>query len=452
LNNVQTFASLGTGAETISALENAGIITPFPIQELTIPIAIRGLDIIAQAKTGTGKTLAFTIPIVERIKNQQSEPQALVVVPTRELCQQVSEDLTLVAANQNIRVVSIYGGKASDTQIQILKNGVEVVVGTPGRLLDLYRQGFLRLNKIKMLCLDEADQMLDQGFLPDITKLLACIPSTRQTMLFSATMPTEVINLSKQFMNDPIYIRADIGEDYTQTVDLVEQYIYRAHVLDKVEMVSHILQAEGRGASIIFCRTKMGAQRLSEDLLERGFKAGAVHGDMPQHLREKSLASIKNGDIDVLIATDVAARGIDIEAITHVINYECPDNEKTYLHRIGRTGRAGASGIAVTLVDWADVWKWNTISKALDLDKEDPIETYSSSPAIYSDLLIPTSVKGRLVSTAPKSVSNKESSKINKVVNKEKVEIIYTDAPKRTSPSSPKEPRLRKRTRAGQTQ
>ncbi|MFE0873435.1 DEAD/DEAH box helicase [Streptomyces smyrnaeus] len=376
---------------------------------MTLPVALAGTDVIGQAKTGTGKTLGFGLPLLEsvtvpadvelgRAKPEEltEAPQALVVVPTRELCQQVTNDLLTAGKVRNVRVLSIYGGRAYEPQVEALKKGVDVVVGTPGRLLDLAGQKKLRLSEIRTLVLDEADEMLDLGFLPDVEKIIEMLPTRRQTMLFSATMPGQVISLARRYMSQPTHIRATAPDDEGQTVANTTQHVFRAHSMDKPEMVSRILQAEGRGLAMVFCRTKRTAADVAEQLSRRGFAAGAVHGDLGQGAREQALRAFRNGKVDVLVCTDVAARGIDVDNVTHVINYQTPEDEKTYLHRIGRTGRAGNSGIAVTLVDWDDIPRWQLINKALDLDFNDPEETYSTSPHLYEALQIPQEAKGVL--------------------------------------------------------
>ncbi|HLS32358.1 MAG TPA: DEAD/DEAH box helicase, partial [Brevibacterium sp.] len=376
-----------------------------------LPIALSGHDIIGQAKTGTGKTLGFGIPLLQRTaapgeegapEPQGRAPQAIVVVPTRELAHQVAGDLVVASRRRpGLEVITIYGGKAFEPQIEGLANGVDVVVGTPGRLLDLYGRRVLRLDSIRTAVFDEADEMLDLGFLPDVERIVAALPTNRQTMLFSATMPGAVIALARRYMTRPTHIRAHDPSDESQLNATTRQFAYRAHAMDKSEMVARLLQAEGRGKTIIFARTKRTADRLGEELRDRGFQARALHGDLNQQMREKALTAFRDGRIDVLVATDVAARGIDIDDITHVINYQCPEDEKIYVHRVGRTGRAGRTGIAVTLVDWDDVPRWSLISRTLGLGLEDPAETYSTSPHFFEDLGIPAGTKGRLSRRRP---------------------------------------------------
>ncbi|MFF8557532.1 DEAD/DEAH box helicase [Streptomyces albidoflavus] len=404
-----TFRELGILSETAEALEAVGIINPFPIQELTLPVALSGTDVIGQAKTGTGKTLGFGLPLLERVtvaadveagraKPEQltTAPQALVVVPTRELCQQVTNDLLTAGKVRDVRVLAIYGGRAYEPQVEALNRGVDVIVGTPGRLLDLAGQRKLDLGHVKALVLDEADEMLDLGFLPDVERIVTMLPAKRQTMLFSATMPGAVIGLARRYMTQPTHIRATSPDDEGATVANIAQHVFRAHSMDKPELVSRILQAEGRGLAMIFCRTKRTAADIAEQLQRRGFASGAVHGDLGQGAREQALRAFRNGKVDVLVCTDVAARGIDVEGVTHVINYQTPEDEKTYLHRIGRTGRAGRAGIAITLVDWDDIPRWQLINKALELTFNDPVETYSTSPHLYEELRIPEGTKGTL--------------------------------------------------------
>ena len=402
----KTFADLGVEPELCAALAGHGITHPFPIQALALPVALGGQDIIGQAKTGTGKTLGFGIPVLEDVIAPDEEgyedllnpnqPQALIILPTRELTKQVAQDLRDAAKYLSTRIVEIYGGVAFEPQIEALTRGADIVVGTPGRLIDLLRKGHLHLSGVETVVLDEADEMLDLGFLPDVETLLARVPENRHTMLFSATMPGPVVALARRFMVHPTHIRAQDPDDQNQTVNTVKQVIYRVHAMNKVEVVARILQAEGRGRTVIFCRTKRTAARLGEDLTARGFAVGALHGDLGQGAREQALRAFRNGKVDVLVATDVAARGIDVDDVTHVINYQCPEDEKIYVHRIGRTGRAGNSGTAVTFVDWDDVPRWRIIAKALGLPIEEPVETYHTSEHLFSDLSIPEKVTGRL--------------------------------------------------------
>ncbi|MDE9365830.1 DEAD/DEAH box helicase [Luteipulveratus sp. YIM 133132] len=402
-----TFADFDVHPDIVRALADAGIVTPFPIQAMTLPVALGGHDIIGQAKTGTGKTLGFGVPILNRVVAPSDaefsgladpgKPQALAVAPTRELAVQVAGDLERAGKKRGIRVLTVYGGRAYEPQIEALQRGVEVVVGTPGRLIDLANQGHLNLSYVRSVVLDEADEMLDLGFLPDVEKILAMTPASRQTMLFSATMPGAVVALARRYMTQPTHIRAmeEAGED-SHTVKAIEQFVYRAHALDKVEMLARILQAQGRGLTIVFTRTKRTAAKVSDELVERGFAAAAIHGDLGQGAREQALRAFRTGKVDILVATDVAARGIDVDNVTHVVNYQCTEDEKTYVHRIGRTGRAGNTGIAVTFVDWDDMPRWALINKALDLGIPEPAETYSSSEHLYTDLDIPQGSTGTL--------------------------------------------------------
>jgi superfamily II DNA/RNA helicase len=393
------FSDLGIDTDMVEALEAKGIIEPFPIQEQTIPIALTGQDIIGQAKTGTGKTFGFGLPLIQSLgSNPEPGVKALIVVPTRELAVQVTEDMVLAAGNRSTSVVSIYGGKAYEGQIEALKAGAQIVVGTPGRLLDLASQRLLSFANVSVMVLDEADKMLDLGFLPDVERLFSQTPPTRHTMLFSATMPGPVVTLARRFMNKPIHIRAT-SPDESITQANIKHFVYRAHALDKDEVIGRILQSEGRGKTVIFTRTKRAAARLMEELNDRGFAAGAVHGDLSQDARERSMVAFKAGKKDVLIATDVAARGIDVDDVTHVINHTIPEDHNAYLHRVGRTGRAGKTGIAVTFVDWDDLHKWALINKALEMGIPEPVETYSSSPHFLEDLNIPAGTKGRLKNT-----------------------------------------------------
>lgn len=402
----KSFADFGVRQDISDALAAVGITSPFPIQELTLPVALSGQDIIGQAKTGTGKTLGFGLPTIQRVVGRDDEgwadleypgaPQALILVPTRELAIQVGEDLAIAAKLRNARVATLYGGVPIEPQAELLRRGLEVAVGTPGRIIDLYQQGFLNLKQVKIVVLDEADEMLDLGFQPSVEKILSYLPEDRQTMLFSATMPGPVIAMARQYMTKPMRISAADPEDASKTKASIRQVVYRAHHLDKDEMIGRILRATGRGRTVIFTKTKRDAARVAEELVNRGFAAAPLHGDLNQVAREQALKAFRTGKVDILVATDVAARGIDVEDVTHVINHRVPEDEKTYLHRTGRTGRAGNEGTAVTLVDWDDLPRWKVINDALELGVPEPVETYSSSEHLFYDLNIPLGTKGRL--------------------------------------------------------
>ncbi len=430
-----TFQQLGIDQDICDALDSRGITTPFPIQQQAIPIALSGTDVIGQAKTGTGKTLGFGLPLIQSLGLEPGlGVQALVVVPTRELAIQVASDLEIACSNRVTEVVAIYGGKAYEGQVAALKRGAQVVVGTPGRLIDLSKQKLLDLSKIKFMVLDEADEMLDLGFLPDVERLFAYTPAERQTMLFSATMPAAILNLARKYQNKPIHIRIQDPEEGKTKAD-IKQFIYRAHALDKDEVVGRILQAEGRGKTVIFVKTKRASAKLTEELIDRGFRATALHGDMSQEAREKSMIAFRTGKKEILVATEVAARGIDVDDVTHVINYSVPEDEKAYLHRVGRTGRAGKLGVAVTFVDWEDMARWVHINRELDLGTPDPVETYSSSKHIYADLGIPEGTKGRIAKTrVEKPAGEKVSS-----------ERSRSQKPQESKPAAPKRNRERRR-------
>ena len=390
------FRDLGISEEICSGLEAAGIFTTFPIQALTLPLALRGQDIIGQARTGTGKTLAFGIPLLELIEESPArKPLALVVVPTRELAIQVADDLRTAAVNMRARVLTVYGGRAYEPQIDALAAGVDIVVGTPGRLLDLAERRHLDLSAVRALVLDEADKMLDLGFLPDVERIVRLTPDQRQTMLFSATMPGDVVTLARRHMRQPTHIRAE-GHDAPAPPPSTQQYVFRAHQMDKIEVLARVLQARDRGLTMVFCQTKRAADQVASALATRGFAVATVHGDLGQGQRERALRAFRSGKVDVLTATEVAARGLDVDDVTHVVNYECPDDDMTYVHRIGRTGRAGKPGVAVTFVDWRDMHRWKLINDALGLGKPEPEETYSTSEHLYAQLDIPREATGTL--------------------------------------------------------
>jgi superfamily II DNA/RNA helicase len=316
-----------------------------------------------------------------------------VVVPTRELAIQVADDLRTAAVNLRARVLTVYGGRAYEPQTDALAAGVDIVVGTPGRLLDLAERGNLDLSAVRALVLDEADKMLDLGFLPDVERIVGLTPADRQTMLFSATMPGDVVTLARRHMRRPTNVRA---EDTQAPAPDTRQHVFRAHQMDKIEVLARVLQARDRGLTMVFCQTKRTADQVASALADRGFAVATVHGDLGQGQRERALRAFRSGKVDVLTATEVAARGLDVEDVTHVVNYECPDDDKTYVHRIGRTGRAGRAGVAVTFVDWRDIPRWKLINDALGLGKPEPEETYSTSEHLYAELDIPREATGTL--------------------------------------------------------
>jgi superfamily II DNA/RNA helicase len=390
------FRNFDISDEICRGLEAAGIFTTFPIQALTLPLALRGQDIIGQARTGTGKTLAFGVPLLQMLGDGPSgAPRALVVVPTRELAIQVADDLRIAAVNLRARILTVYGGRAYEPQIDALTAGVDIVVGTPGRLLDLVERGHLKLGEIQALVLDEADKMLDLGFLPDVERIVRRTPDSRQTMLFSATMPGDVVTLARRHMRQPTNIRAE-GHDAPAPPPNTRQHVFRAHQMDKIEVLARVLQARDRGLTMVFCQTKRAADQVAGALETRGFAVATVHGDLGQGQRERALRAFRSGKVDVLTATEVAARGLDVDDVTHVVNYECPDDDMTYVHRIGRTGRAGRAGVAVTFVDWRDMHRWKLINDALNLGKPEPEETYSTSEHLYTQLDIPREATGTL--------------------------------------------------------
>ncbi len=383
-------------AELLDALAEQGITDTFSIQELAVPLALDGRDLIGQARTGMGKTYAFGIPLLDRVFDDariaelDGTPRALVVVPTRELAVQVGEDLDRAAKYTPVRCTTIYGGTPYEDQLRELKRGVDVVIGTPGRLIDLYNRGDLDLGHVAILVLDEADEMLDMGFLPDIQKLWSAVPKEVQTMLFSATMPAPILTLARSMMRTPVHMRAE-SEDASATHASTKQVVFQSHRMDKPEVLARVLQANGRGRTIIFARTKRTAAQVAEDLARRGFLVGTVHGDLRQEARQKSLDAFRTGEVEILVATDVAARGIDVDDVTHVVNYQTPDDPMTYVHRIGRTGRAGHSGTAVTLIGFDEMYKWEQINDELELGQPTPPSWFSTSPELFEALDIPDS-------------------------------------------------------------
>lgn len=340
------FGSLNLSRRVVQAVTDMGFEEPTPIQVMTIPVLMENRDVIGQAQTGTGKTAAFGIPIVERME-PKNEVQALVVTPTRELAIQVAEEISRIGRFKRVRTLPIYGGQSIDRQIRALRLGVHVVIGTPGRLLDHLRRRTLKLDTVRIVVLDEADEMLDMGFIEDIESILQSTPSERQTLLFSATMPREILALSKRYLKEPEFITVSRSN---VTVPNIDQIYYETKERDKLDTLSRIIDTGSITRAIIFCRTKRGVDELVAGLQARAYPAAGLHGDLSQYQRNQVMRQFKGGQVEILVATDVAARGLDIENVSHVINYDLPQDVEFYVHRIGRTGRAGREGVAVTLV------------------------------------------------------------------------------------------------------
>ncbi|HEX9683230.1 MAG TPA: DEAD/DEAH box helicase [Acidimicrobiales bacterium] len=361
--SVTTFSSLGVADDLVAALAELGITSPFPVQTLTIPDGLDGRDVCGKAKTGSGKTLAFGIPIVQRSKPARPRhPRALTLAPTRELASQIAEDLEPLAAARGLRVEACYGGAPIDKQIKALHHGVDILSATPGRLIDLLERGEINLSDIRVLAIDEADRMADMGFLPQVQWILRRTREKRQTLLFSATLDGEVGSLVRQAMIDPV--RHEVGSS-TQTVTTMDHRFLLVHDLDKVKVTAAICNAGEK--TLVFCRTKRSCDRLAADLRHEGVGAAAIHGDLRQKEREHALHGFEHGSRSVLVATDVAARGLDIDGVDAVIHYDPSEDHKTYLHRSGRTARAGASGVAVTLMLWNQENLIRTLQKRLGL-------------------------------------------------------------------------------------
>ncbi|MHB8124028.1 MAG: DEAD/DEAH box helicase [Desulfitobacteriaceae bacterium] len=342
-----TFNSLDLHDPVLRAIIKMGFEETTPIQEQTIPLGIEGKDLIGQAQTGTGKTAAYGIPLVERITVESEQIQGIVLSPTRELAVQVAEELNKIGQFKGIYTLPIYGGQEMDRQIRALKKRPQIIVATPGRLMDHMRRRTIRLNMIKMVVLDEADEMLNMGFVEDIETILKEIPEERQTLLFSATMPRQIQNLAQRFMKNPELISIKAKE---VTVDTIEQHFLEVIERQKFDVISRLLDIQSPDLAIIFCRTKRRVDEISEALSKRGYSAEAIHGDLSQNKRDSVLRQFKEATIEILVATDVAARGLDISGVTHVYNFDIPQDPDSYVHRVGRTARAGKTGLAVTLV------------------------------------------------------------------------------------------------------
>jgi ATP-dependent RNA helicase DeaD len=342
-----TFVEFGLSAETLRALADMGFEEPTPIQAKTIPVLLTGRDVIGQAQTGTGKTAAFGIPIIERVDRGDRRVQAIILAPTRELAVQAAEEMNKLGAHRGVSSLPVYGGTNIERQIRALERGVNVIVGTPGRVLDHLNRGTLRLDGVKILVLDEADEMLDMGFIDDIRRIIKATPNERQTLLFSATMPPEILSISKSYMRDAVNIQV---KSETLTAPKISQVYYEVRHTDRTEALARLIDIEDGGKFLVFCHTKMEVDSVALILHNRGYGAEAMHGDYTQAQREAVLGRFRSSECDILVATDVAARGLDISDISHVVNYSIPQDPQTYVHRIGRTGRMGREGNAATLV------------------------------------------------------------------------------------------------------
>jgi ATP-dependent RNA helicase DeaD len=344
------FGALELSAPVARAIEEMGYREPTEIQAATIPVLLTGRDLMGQAQTGTGKTAAFGIPLVELLDPELKAVQAVILAPTRELASQISEEIGKLARHTELRIATVYGGAVMSRQVLDLKRGAQIVVGTPGRILDHLARGTMRLDQVRYVVLDEADRMLDMGFMPDVERILRRTPRSRQTALFSATMPTVVRIMARRHMKDPAWIQIKPEE---RTVSEVDQVYYEVAEQDKPAGLALILEEQKPERAIIFRRTQVGVDKLTRYLRSRGYQAEALHGSMSQQLRERVLADFRRGELPLLVATNVAARGLDISEVSHVINYDIPEESESYIHRIGRTARMGREGVAITFVaEW----------------------------------------------------------------------------------------------------
>ncbi|OMF80737.1 DEAD/DEAH box helicase [Paenibacillus peoriae] len=359
---MKNFAALGVEQHWVEALKEQGISSPTPVQQESIPLLMEGQDVIAEAHTGTGKTIAFLLPILQKMNLDKRHPQALVIAPTRELALQITEAAnTLAATEPSLSLLAVYGGQDVERQLRKLKGGAQLIIGTPGRLLDHLRRGTLDLGGIKMLVLDEADQMLHMGFLNDVETILQEVPYRRQTMLFSATMPAGIRKLARVYMNEPVDVKVKSASSVP--VSQIRQVVVQTTDRGKQQALVDMLNTDRPYLAVIFCRTKRRAAKLNEELQEMGFESGELHGDLSQNKREQVMKAFREAKLQLLVATDVAARGLDVEGVTHVFNYDMPQDAESYIHRIGRTGRAGGKGVAVTLATPRDVPELRNIQK-----------------------------------------------------------------------------------------
>lgn len=356
------FEDLGLDEQIVRSVSHMGYEETTPIQEKTIPVALQGKDLIGQAQTGTGKTAAFGIPLIQKCQRENERPQGLVLAPTRELAVQVAEELNKLGNDKGIRALPIYGGQDISWQINALKKRPHIIVATPGRLMDHMRRKTIRLNEVEMVVLDEADEMLNMGFVEDIETILQDLPEIRQTLLFSATMPRQIQNLAQRFMKDPVIIRIETKE---MTMPSTEQFYLEVPERQKFDVLCRMMDINPTELVIVFGRTKRRVDEISEALSKRGYSAEGIHGDLTQNKRDSVLRKFKEGTIEVLVATDVAARGLDISGVSHVYNFDIPQDPESYVHRIGRTGRAGKTGVAITFVTPREIGQLRMIEQVI---------------------------------------------------------------------------------------
>lgn len=366
-----TFENLNLNPLLVKALGNKGYISPTPIQEKSIPHILQGKDIFGCAQTGTGKTAAFSLPILQLLKERKALEhgttvvKALILAPTRELATQISENIQAYGANFGLRHTTIFGGVSQFNQVNTLRRGVDILIATPGRLLDLMQQGHIKLNQVEFFVLDEADRMLDMGFIHDIKKIIAKVPVKRQTLFFSATVPEDIKKLAASILNNPVHVSVT---PVSSSSELIEQSVYYVEKENKRNLLKHLLMKKEIENVLVFTRTKHGADKVAKELNKNGIKAEAIHGNKSQNARERALKGFKNKSLRVLVATDIASRGIDVDKLSHVINFELPEVAETYVHRIGRTGRAGAKGVALSFCAKDEIPYLKSIRKLIRKD------------------------------------------------------------------------------------
>ena len=375
-----TFKELGISKELVKVLNKSGIRKATPIQEKSIGEILNGRDVVGQAQTGTGKTLAFLLPMMEKIEQNKFHTQGLIITPTRELALQITNEAKKLAKGKNISILAAYGGQDVEAQIRKLKNGVHLVIATPGRLLDHIRRKTIDLGKLEFLVLDEADEMLRMGFLQDVESILLDTPKTRKTLLYSATIPNEVRSLSKRFMKNPLQIEI---EGKNVTLDEIEQIVIETTDRRKLDVLCGLIDEYRPYLAIVFCRTKRRVSDLNNELLARGYNSDELHGDLSQAKRERVIKNFRTAKLQILVATDIVSRGIDVEGVTHVINYDIPENVDSYIHRIGRTGRIGNLGMAITLVTDRDRDDMALIQRKIKKDlREKTVKKHRLQPRI----------------------------------------------------------------------